>query len=164
VDRKFVPQLPVQFLSEQTYPRRDFELMIGFAKDEWQYFRGHSKTAQHGTEDDVIAVLAQAFGKDGAKRVYETYRELYPDHAEPGYTLGDVMSFEFFKYASLAIARNFASQGIPTHLFQFSYDLPGYGGYLRAAHDWSPASSWRMLPSRITQRRASPSTTSSIIV
>lgn len=138
--------------------------MIGFAKDEWQYFRGHSKTAQHGTEDDVIAVLAQAFGKDGAKRVYETYRELYPDHAEPGYTLGDVMSFEFFKYASLAIARNFASQGIPTHLFQFSYDLPGYGGYLRAAHDWSPASSWRMLPSRITQRRASPSTTSSIIV
>jgi hypothetical protein len=34
----------------------------------------------------------------------------------------------------LAIARNFASQGIPKHLFQFSYDLPGYGGYLRAVH------------------------------
>ena len=134
VDGNFVPQLPAQFLSEQTYPRRDFELMIGFAKDEWQYFRGHSKTAQHGTEEDVIDIFAQVFGKDDATRLYQTYRELYPDHAEPGYTLGDVMSFEFFKYASLAIARNFASQGIPTHVFQFSYDLPGYGGYLRAAH------------------------------
>lgn len=118
VDGTFAPQLPAQFLSEQTYPRRDFEVMIGFAKDEWQYFRGHSKTAQHGTEDDAIAIFEQVFGKEGAKRVYETYRELYPDHAEPGYTLGDVVSFEFLKYASLAIARNFASHGIPTHLFQ----------------------------------------------
>jgi para-nitrobenzyl esterase len=145
VDGNFVPQLPVRFLSEQAYPRRDFELMIGFAKDEWQYFRGHSKTAQHGTEDDVVAIFAQVFGEDGAKRVYETYRELYPDHAEPGYTLGDVMSFEFFKYASLAIARNFASQGIPTHVFQFSYDLPGYGGYLRATHTGDTAIVFRNL-------------------
>jgi para-nitrobenzyl esterase len=119
VDGTFAPRLPARFLSEQTYSRRDVEVMIGFAKDEWQYFRGHSKTAQHGTEHDVIAILAQVFGKDGARRVYRTYRELYPDHAEPGYTLGDVMSFEFFKYASLAIARNFASQGI-LHMFSSS--------------------------------------------
>jgi para-nitrobenzyl esterase len=145
VDGDFVPQLPVQFLSGQTYPRPDFELMIGFAKDEWQYFRGHSKTAQHGTKDDVIAILAQVFGQEGAKKMYRTYRELYPDHAEPGYTLGDVMSFEFFKYPSLTIARNFASQGIPTHVFQFSYDLPGYGGYLRAAHTGDTAIVFRNL-------------------
>ena len=145
VDGNFVPQLPARFLSERTYPRQDFEVMIGFAKDEWQYFRGHSKTSQHGTEDDVIAVFAQVFGEGGATRMYQAYRELYPDHAEPGYTLGDVMSFEFFKYASLAIARNFASQGIPTHVFQFSYDLPGYGGYLRAAHTGDTAIVFRNL-------------------
>ena len=145
VDGKFVPHLPVQFLAGQTYPRRDFELMLGFAKDEWQYFRGHSKTSKHGTEDDVIAVFAQVFGEGGATRMYQAYRELYPDHAEPGYTLGDVMSFEFFKYASLAIARNFASQGIPTHVFQFSYDLPGYGGYLRAVHTGGTAIVFRNL-------------------
>jgi len=145
VDGNFVPQLPVQFLSEQTYPRRDFELMIGFAKDEWQYFRGHSKTSQHGTEDDVIAIFAQVFGEGNARTLYQAYRELYPDHTEPGYILGDVLSFEFFKYASLAIARNFASQEIPTHVFQFSYDLPGYGGYLRAAHTGDTAIVFRNL-------------------
>jgi len=145
VDANFAPQLPVRFLSEQDYPRHNFELTIGFAKDEWQYFRGHSKTAQHGTEKDVLAVLAQAFGGSGAKRLYQTYRDLYPDHAEPGYTLGDVMSFEFFKYPSLAIARNFAARGIPTYVFQFSYDLPGYGGYLRAAHTGDTAIVFRNL-------------------
>jgi para-nitrobenzyl esterase len=145
VDGNFVPQLPVQFLSEQTYPRRDFELMIGFAKDEWQYFRGHSKTSQHGTEDDVIAIFAQVFGEGNARTPYQAYRELYSDHTEPGYILGDVLSFEFFKYASLAIARNFASQEIPTHVFQFSYDLPGYGGYLRAAHTGDTAIVFRNL-------------------
>jgi len=134
VDGNFAPQLPARFLSEQEYPRRDLELIIGFAKDEWQYFRGHSKTAQHGTEDDVAAIFAQVFGDGVAKTVYETYRELYAGHVEPGHILGDVMSFEFFKFSSLAIARNLSSQGIPTHLFQFSYDLPGYGGSLRAAH------------------------------
>jgi para-nitrobenzyl esterase len=129
----------------ETYPRLDFELMIGFGKNEWQYFRGHSKTAQQGSEKDVIAILAQVCGKEGAKKMYRTYRDLYPDHAEPGYTLGDVMSFEFFKYPSLAIARNTASQGIPTHVFQFSYNLPGYGGYLRAVHTGDTAIVFRNL-------------------
>jgi len=55
------------------------------------------------------------------------------------------MSFEFFKYPSLAIARNFASQGIPTHVFQFSYNLPGYGGYLRAVHTGDTAIVFRNL-------------------
>src|SRR5215467_14588401 len=72
VNGHFAPQLPVQFLSRQEYPRRDLELIIGFAKDEWQYFRGHSKTAQHGTENDVLAVFAQVFGASGAKTVYQT--------------------------------------------------------------------------------------------
>src|SRR5262249_20900552 len=106
VDGHFAPQLPAQFLSEQRYPRREFEIIIGFAKDEWQYFRGHSETARHGTEDDVTAVFAQVLGEGAAKSVYQTYRELYPCHAEPGHILGDVMSFEFFKFPSLAIARN----------------------------------------------------------
>jgi para-nitrobenzyl esterase len=145
VDGNFAPQLPARFLSEQAYPQRNFELTIGFAKDEWQYFRGHSKTAQEGTKDDVIAIFAQVFGESAAKEVYHSYRELYPDHAEPGHILGDVMSFEFFKFSSLAIARNFASQGIPTHLFQFSYDLPGYGGYLRATHTGDTAIVFRNL-------------------
>lgn len=44
------------------------------------------------------------------------------------------MSFEFFKLPSLAIAQNLAAQRIPFHVFQFSYDLPGLDGALRAVH------------------------------
>ena len=38
VDGNFVPTMPISYLSEEPYPRDDFELMIGFAKDEWQAF------------------------------------------------------------------------------------------------------------------------------
>src|SRR5262249_31721041 len=62
---------------------------------------------------------------------------------------GDVMSFEFFKFPSLAIARNLSSQDIPTHVFQFSYDLPGYGGYLRAAHTGDTAIIFRNLTEEV---------------
>lgn len=44
------------------------------------------------------------------------------------------MSFEFFKFSSLAFARELASQDLPVYLFEFAYDLPGFGGYLRAIH------------------------------
>ena len=90
--------------------------MIGFAKDEWQYSRGQSPTSQHGTESEVKAVFAQVFGVAGAEKLYQTYRDLYPTHQAPGHTLGDVMSFEFFKFGELAIARNFASRGFSTHV------------------------------------------------
>lgn len=44
------------------------------------------------------------------------------------------MSFEFFKYSSLDIARNLAAQGVPGWVFQYSWDLPGLGGYPHAWH------------------------------
>ena len=134
VDRDLTPQLPVSRLATAEFPKRDFEVMIGFAKDEWQYSRGQSHTSMHGTETDVKKVFSQVFGRDGADEIYRIYRELYPSHEEPGHTLGDVMSFEFFKYGQLSIAHNFALQGIPTYVFQFSLDLPGFGGFLRATH------------------------------
>ncbi|KAI9745008.1 MAG: hypothetical protein M1818_001286 [Claussenomyces sp. TS43310] len=142
IDGTIIPENPACFLSKGQYPRKDFELMIGFAKDEWQFFRGHSDTAQHGTEDAVIAVLSQVFEKDKAKYVYNSYKALYPSHT-PGHVLGDVMSMEFFKYSSLCIAENFAAQGLPVHVFQFSYDLPGHGGYLRAVHTGDMPFIWR---------------------
>ena len=81
----------------------------------------------------MLAVLHQVFGTDGAEEVYQRYHALYPDHA-PGLLLSDIMSFEFFKLSTLAIARNLSAQQIPVHLFQFSYDTPGLGGRLHALH------------------------------
>jgi para-nitrobenzyl esterase len=133
VDGMWVPQTPALHLSENKVGKPDLEVMIGFAKDEWQFFRGHSETVTRGPRRDVLAVLDQVFGKDGAEDVYDRYHGLYPDHA-PGLLLSDIMSFEFFKLSSFAIARNLSAQEIPVRLFQFSYDLPGLGGHLHALH------------------------------
>jgi para-nitrobenzyl esterase len=129
----WVPQAPALHLSENPIPKRDLQVAFGFAKDEWQFFRGHSATVRSGTKQDVTAVLAQVFGADRAHSLYQSYHSLYPNHA-PGLLLSDIMSFEFFKLPSLAIARNLAAQQIPVHVFQFSYDLPGLDGRLRAVH------------------------------
>lgn len=144
VDGDLVPRAPAEHLSTEPYGREDFELMIGVAKDEWQFFRGHSETAQHGSENAVINVFAQILGDDGARQLYDAYRGIYPDH-EPGHILDDVMSFEFFKFSSLLIAANLVRQGIPVYVFQFSYDLPGVGGYLRAVHTGDMPLIWRNL-------------------
>jgi para-nitrobenzyl esterase len=133
VDGRWIPELPARFLSTQQGELDGIDVIVGFAKDEWQFFRGHSNTARHGTKADVLAVLRQVFGRD-ADRVYDEYLRLYPEHSRPGHLLSDVMSFEIFKMSSLAIANNLATQGAPVWAFQFAWDLPGLGGELRAVH------------------------------
>lgn len=127
VDRNIIPQNPALMLSTQPYPRKDFELMIGFAKDEWQFFRGHSATFKRGNDADVISIVEQVFGKDTAPPVFKSYHSLYPNHTT-SQLLNDIMSMQMFKFSSLEIASNFASQGLPVYVFQFSFDLPAGGG------------------------------------
>lgn len=143
VDGTLIPRLPAEFLATAPYPVRDFELMIGFAKDEWQFFRGHAETIRNGSRADALRVLAQSFGPQGAETVYEAYRGIHPDHTRPGHVLSDIMSFEYFKFSSLMIAKNFAAQNIPTFVFQFAFDLPGLGGELRAVHTGDMPFLWR---------------------
>jgi len=144
VDGDWIPEAPAQFLSQgEQEPSK--ALMIGFAKDEWQFFRGHSETIKNGTEGDALKVLAQVFGESGAKELFDGYKHLHPSHVNPGHLLSDIMSFEFFKFSSLGIAMNFSSQGIPVFVFQFSYDLPGWGGDLRAVHTGDMPFLWRNL-------------------
>jgi para-nitrobenzyl esterase len=143
VDGAWIPQLPAEYLSTQPVPETRPALMIGFAKDEWQFFRGHSETLRHGSEQDALAVLTQVFGKEPAEALYAAYRRLHPTHAAPGFTLSDIMSMEFFKFSSLLIAANFAAQDVPAYVFQFAYDLPGWGGELRAVHTGDMPFLWR---------------------
>jgi para-nitrobenzyl esterase len=133
VDGRWIPEQPARYLAYQQGELDGIELIIGFAKDEWQFFRGHSPTARQGTKNDVLAVLRQVFGHEG-EAVYQRYRDIHPSHTRPGHLLSDVMSFEFFKMPSLAIAQNLATQHVATWVFQFAWDLPGLGGELRAVH------------------------------
>src|SRR5882762_9815653 len=61
VDQRWIPELPAKYLSTQTGDLAEIDIVIGFAKDEWQFFRGHSETARDGTRDEVLAVLRQVF-------------------------------------------------------------------------------------------------------
>lgn len=133
VDGTWIPKAPAQHLADDPLDLDGIEVVIGFAKDEWLFFRGHSKTVRHGSSDDVLGVLTQIFG-DRARHVYRSYQHLYPEHTEPGRLLSDIMSFVFFKFPSLRIAQNLANQNIPVRVFQFSYDLPGLDGALHAVH------------------------------
>lgn len=133
VDGDWAPELPGIHLSENQIGKPNLEVVLGFAKDEWLFFRGHTETVRNGSEKAVLAVLEQVFDGEGARAVYDRYKELYPDHA-PGRLLSDILSFEFFKLPSLAIAQNLRRQNIPVRLFQFSYDLPGLEGRLHATH------------------------------
>lgn len=129
----YSPFNPVDYLSEGKYLRDDFELIIGFAKDEWKFFRGHSATMPNGTKEDVLAVLRQVFD-DRAESVYDAYELAQGSDNAPSEILSAVMSMEFFKFSSLLIAENFAAQGKRVFVFQFSYDLPGQNGRFRAIH------------------------------
>ncbi|MGW4399066.1 carboxylesterase/lipase family protein [Amycolatopsis nivea] len=139
VDGAWVHEQPASYLStpqpdlDRIGAEKSLEVIVGFARDEWQFFRGHSPTARHGTEQAVHAVAEQVFG-DRAGGVLEEFRTLRPPGTVPGVTLSDLMSFEFFAMSSLAIAANLARAGIPVWVFQFSWDLPGLRGELRAVH------------------------------
>ncbi|MDR5785321.1 carboxylesterase family protein [Caballeronia sp. LP003] len=143
IDGKWIPEAPAQFLAGSRSDDLKKPLMIGFAKDEWQFFRGHAKTIVEGSETKALAILSQVYGEAHARALYDGYRKLYPDHSQPGHTVSDIMSFEFFKFSSLEIARRQSSCGTPVHVFEFAYDLPGFGGYLRAVHTGDMPFLWR---------------------
>ncbi len=142
VDGASVPQQPAIFLSEGELAPQEMDVMIGFAKDEWQFFRGHSETLRSASKEDFIAALAQVSDHDAAAGLYGAYAAAYPDRS-PAHLLGDAMSFEFFKLSSLKIADNLSRRGVNTRLFQFSYDLPGQGGSVRAFHTGDMPFIWR---------------------
>ena len=142
VDGEWIARQPAEMLSSTDYPRSGMQLMIGFAKDEWQFFRGHSETIRRGSRDNALRVLEQVYGEKNAAALFSAFETIHPTHA-PGHLLSDIMAFEFFKFSSLLIAQNFAKQGIPAYVFQFSYDLPGWNGELRAVHTGDMPFLWR---------------------
>jgi para-nitrobenzyl esterase len=133
VDGNLVADQPVLHLAEKGLDDARFEVMIGFAKDEWQFFRGHTPTLRQTDPQTAVKVLREVFGQEGAQRVYDGFASAYPNRP-PAHLLSDVLSFIHFKLPSLEIARTLARQGNNVYVFQYSYDHPGLDGYLRALH------------------------------
>lgn len=141
IDGKWIPRHPAIHLATDELSLGKIEVMFGYAKDEWQAFRGLTPTIQNGSVEDVLAVLRPVYG-DRAEAVFEAHRGLYPDRA-PGHLLSDLMGFEFFKYSTTEICRNLTRQGITTYLFEYSFDQPGLGGIMRAVHTGDMPFIWR---------------------
>jgi para-nitrobenzyl esterase len=102
VDGTIVPIQPIRYLTSETAELSDKEFLFGFAKDEWQFFRGHSDTIRQGDRAAAVAVLAQVFGKD-ADRVYDRFRQQHTDEPTPGHVHSDAMAFEFFKWGNFRL-------------------------------------------------------------
>jgi para-nitrobenzyl esterase len=147
VDPTWSPSLPAGHLSHGAVGKAGLEVIIGFAKDEWQFFRGHTDLIRSGAKEDVSAFLSQVFGAEGATALWDGYRDLHPRRA-PGDLLAAMMSFEYFKLPSFAIAHHLSNQGVPVRLFQFSYDLPGTDGRSAATHTGDMPFLWRNLSDR----------------
>jgi para-nitrobenzyl esterase len=142
VDGELVADQPILHLAERGLDDSRFEVMIGFSKDEWQFFRGHTATLQETDPQTAVGILGEVFGPDGAQSVYDGFSSAYPDRP-PAHLLSDVFSFIHFKLSSLEIARTLARQGNDVYVFQYSYDHPGFDGYLRALHTGSLPFVWR---------------------
>lgn len=142
VDGDLVAEQPVLQLAERGLDDQGFEVMIGFAKDEWQFFRGHTPTIQQTDPRTAVELLSQVFGADGAQLVYDGFAAAHPDRP-PAHLLSDVLSFVHFKLSSLEIARTLARQGNEVYVFQYSYDHPGFDGYLRSLHTGTLPFVWR---------------------
>lgn len=135
VDGVHVPDFPARLLSSAPFKADQLELMLGFAKDEWQFFRGHAEIIERGSLEQVLSFLEQIFTEAQARLLAQSFADLPRNQGKPwGQVLSDIMSFLFFKLPSYWIAQHLASQGVPVHAYQFSYDLPGEGGKFRAVH------------------------------
>jgi para-nitrobenzyl esterase len=135
VDGKHVQDFPARLLSEETVESEGLEVIIGFAKDEWQFFRGHAPIIENGSLEDVLRFMEQVLSPSDAHFIVHSFSELPRNQGKPwGQVLSDIMSFVYFKLPSLWVAERLAQQGIPVRAYQFSYDLPGEGGKYRALH------------------------------
>jgi para-nitrobenzyl esterase len=142
VDGLVIPEQPATYLATADLGSPALDVMIGLAKDEWQFFLGHTEMLKTGTEEDFIRIMSEACGQANSMNLLTMYKRIYPDRIAPQ-LISDAMSFEFFKMPGLRIAANLARQDVRTRVFQFSYDLPGQGGYLRASHTCDMPFIWR---------------------
>ncbi len=135
VDGHHVRDFPARHLTESSIHADGLEVIIGFAKDEWQFFRSHAPIIENGTEDEVLRFMGQILSPDEARFIVQSFAGLARHQGKPwGQILSDIMSFVFFKLPSYWVAESLARQGIPVRAYQFSYDLPGEGGKYRALH------------------------------
>jgi para-nitrobenzyl esterase len=135
VDGVHVADFPAQVLTQANLEAQGLELIVGFAKDEWQFFRGHAEIIERGSFEQVLEFLGQIFSPDQAKLLAQSFAKIPRNQGKPwGQVLSDIMSFLYFKLPSYWMVQNLSSQGIPVRVYQFSYDLPGEGGKYRALH------------------------------
>lgn len=156
VDGVQVQDFPARTLSLAPLEADGLEIILGFAKDEWQFFRGHAEIIERGTREQVLAFLGQVFGAERALLLADSFAELPHNQGKPwGQVLSDIMSFLYFKLPSYWIVQNLARQGIPVRVYQFSYELPGEGGKYRALHTGNLPFLWlNMAPEQLARLSA----------
>jgi para-nitrobenzyl esterase len=129
VDGAVVPARPVDRLAEGV--AADVDVLIGTNADEHALFLVPNGVINYVT-DDLLAMALRALGADAAA-VGAVYRA-----ARPGATAGELLmaalSDWFFRVPALRVAEARLAHARDTHVYEFGWRSPQFGGRLGACH------------------------------
>ncbi|MGW1953177.1 carboxylesterase/lipase family protein [Streptomyces sp. NPDC001920] len=128
VDGEVLPRTPWQALTEGA--ARDVELLVGHNRDEWRLFLVLADQLDKIDEEQAAwALRTFAPGPDGER----AYRAAFPD-ATPGELYERVQTDWLFNRPSLHLAEAQTAGGGRAHVYELTWQAPGYGGVLGACH------------------------------
>jgi para-nitrobenzyl esterase len=130
IDGVTLPRQPLDALSGGS----DVDLMIGWTREEFTLFCGHSRPVYKGlTRDDAVAVARLSFG-DHAEAAYDAWARARPG-ATPTQVVIDIVTDGHLRMGNLQLAELRAAQGRPAYVYQFDWQSPMLDGFIGATHD-----------------------------
>lgn len=112
----------------------DVDLMIGWTREEFTFFCGHSRPVYAGlTRDQAVERARLTFG-DSAEAAYAAWAKARPG-ATPTQVLIDIVTDGHLRMGNLQLAELRATQGRPAYVYQFDWQSPMLDGFLGATHD-----------------------------
>jgi para-nitrobenzyl esterase len=129
VDGEVVPALPIERIAQGV--GADVELMVGHNSDEHAFFLVPTGIVDHISDEHLRRVLT-GLGAD-PDAVLSVYRAGALD-ASPGDLMVSTVGDWFFRIPAVRLAEARAAHGAETHVYEFTWRSPQFGGRLGACH------------------------------
>jgi para-nitrobenzyl esterase len=129
VDGDVVPARPIGRIVAGASAKVD--LMVGTTTEEWRFFLVPAGAIDRVTEERLSST-ARVMGLDG-ETALAVYRSSRPQ-ATAGDLLSALITDWFFRIPAVRLAEAHAKKGGSTHMYEFAWRSPLYGGRFGAAH------------------------------
>jgi len=151
VDNCFISEIPFVELLQRV--PCDVEIMIGWTKDEWQFFRGLCPNFNAMTSEQAKSILQRIVGKTKFEEFWDHYRSktFYP--AKPAQIISKFLTDQIFVIPSLLLAENWARKSRKkVFVYEFAWETRSFGGILGSPHvaelpfTFNNLSQWKDVP------------------